>query len=133
MILIWKIKLSWFLFTTSLARRRSKRLLKRYPFLGWSKKYYGYTNYDELPATWRHNFGEEMLEWFDRVYKQMSPQECLFFQVDFEVSFTEGLLITYGRYLDYCIRWNTYLIDFQEYYNFLSKHMSTERSYEWLP
>lgn len=133
MILIWKIKFCWFWFKLSLTRRRSRKLLKRYPFLSWSKKYYDYTNYDELPATWRHNFGAEMLDWFDCVYSQMRPQERLFFQVDFEVSRTDGLLISYRRYFDYCVFWHATLIDFQKYYQFLSKHLSTERSYEWLP
>ena len=130
MILIWKIKFCWFWLTLGLIRRRSRKLLQRYPFLSWSKKYYGYTNYDELPATWRHNFGAEMLDWFDRVYAQMSPQERLLFQVDFEVSPKEGLLITYGRY---CTFRDITLIDLQKYYNHLSRHLSTERNYEWLP
>ena len=126
MILVWKIKFCWFLLITSLARRRSKKLLKRYPFLSWSKKYYGYTNYDELPVAWRRNFGEEMLTSFDSIYEQMRPQERLFFQVDFEVNSTDGLLVTYGRYFDYCIFWYASLIDFQKYYNFLSKRTSVK-------
>ena len=133
MMLIWKIRFCWFWFKIDLARRRSRKLLERYPFLSWSKKYYGYTNYDELPATWRHNFGEEMLDWFDRIYSQLKPQARLHFQVDFKVNATDGLLITYGHYFDYCIFWQDCLIDFQKYYNHLSRHMSTKRSYEWLP